>query len=148
MNSRLLLPSLLLAAVSVNLVRADLAQVKGEPNLEKRSKLALDYAEAALKSARTAYNNGEADKTASLIAEVRSSVELAESSLKETGKNPRKSPKYFKHAEIETRALLKRIEAFQDEMNVADRPMLDPLRTKVQQVHDDLLMGIMEGKHK
>ncbi len=33
-------------------------------------------------------------------------------------------------------------------MNVADRPMLDALRTKVQQVHDDLLMGIMEGKHK
>jgi hypothetical protein len=33
-------------------------------------------------------------------------------------------------------------------MNVNDRPTLDPLRSKVQQVHDDLLMGIMEGKHK
>jgi hypothetical protein len=76
------------------------------------------------------------------------SVDLAHSSLKETGKNPRRSPKYFKHAEIETRGLLKRVEAFQDEMNVADRPMLDTLRTKVQEVHDDLLMGIMEGKHK
>ena len=145
MTSRLLAFLLLAAAPGL---RADLAQVKAEPNLEKRSKLALDHAEATLKSARSAYNNGETDKVKSLIGEVRDAVELAETSLKETGKNPRKSPKYFKRAEIETRALLKRMEAFQDEMNVADRPMLDPLRAKVQQVHDDLLMGIMEGKRK
>ena len=87
-------------------------------------------------------------KSTALIAEVRESVELAEQSLKETGKNPRKSPKYFKKAEIQTRALLKRIEAFQDEMSVNDRPSLEPLHAKVQQVHDNLLMGIMEGKHK
>src|SRR5205809_7776531 len=147
MIPRLLLP-LMLAATPAALLRADLAQVKAEPNLEKRSKLALDHAEAVLKSARAAYNSGESEKTAAGIAEVRESVELAGTSLKETGNNPRKSPKYFKHAEVETRALLKKTEAFQDEMNVADRPMLDPLRAKVQQVHDDLLMGIMEGKHK
>jgi hypothetical protein len=147
MTARLLLV-LLLAAGPAVLLRADLAQVKAEPNLEKRSKLALDHAEQALKEARGAYGNGEADKTTALIAEVRQSVEVAEQSLKETGKNPRKSPKYFKKAEIETRALLKRVEAFQDEMNVSDRSTLDPLRAKVQQVHDDLLMGIMEGKHK
>ena len=139
---------LLLAPALAGMLRADLAQVKAEPNLEKRSKLALDNAAVALKGARTAYANGESDKVQSLVSEVGDSVDLAHSSLQETGKNPRKSPKYFKHAEIETRALLKRVEAFQDEMNVADRPMLDALRTKVQQVHDDLLMGIMEGKHK
>src|SRR6266542_279527 len=148
MMPRLLLPLLLLATAPAGLLRADLAQVKAESNLEKRSKLALDHAELTLKAARAAYNNGDAEKTGNLIGEVRSSVELAETSLKETGKNPRRSPKYFKHAEIATRALLKKIEALQDEMNVADRPMLDPLRAKVQQVHDDLLMGIMEGKHK
>jgi len=148
MTSRLLVPLILLAAAPSGWLRADLTQVKAEPNLEKRSKLALDHAESTLKSARGAYNNGDSDKTKALISEVGASVELAEISLKETGKNPRKSPKYFKRAEIETRALLKKIEAFQDEMNVADRPTLDPLRAKVQQVHDDLLMGIMEGKHK
>jgi hypothetical protein len=148
MTARLLLPLMLLAAGPAALVRADLARVKAEPNLEKRSKLALDYAEQALKDARGAYGNGDSAKATVLIAQVREAVELAENSLKETGKNPRRSPKYFKKAEIETRALLKRVEAFQDEMNVADRPTLDPLRAKVQQVHDDLLMGIMEGKHK
>ena len=139
---------LMLTVAGPALLRADLAQVKAEPNLEKRSKLALDYAESTLKEARTIYNNGDSGKVTALIAQVREAVELADQSLKETGKNPRKSPKYFKKAEIETRALLKRIEAFQDEMNVNDRPTLDALRSKVQQVHDDLLMGIMEGKHK
>ena len=147
MRARLLLPLMLLAAGAAPL-RADLAQVKAEPNLEKRSKLALDYAEQTLKEARAAYAGGDSAKAAALIARVRGAVELAEQSLKETGKNPRRSPKYFKKAEIETRALLKRIEAFQDEMYVSDRPTLDPLRAKVQQVHDDLLMGIMEGKRK
>ena len=142
------MPALLLTLAFTGLLRADLAQVKAEPNLEKRSKLALDNAALALKGARTAYANGESDKVKSLVAEVADSVDLAHSSLQETGKNPRKSPKYFKHAEIETRALLKHVESFQDEMNVADRPLLDALRTRVQQVHDDLLMGIMEGKHK
>jgi hypothetical protein len=148
MTVRLLLPLMLLAAISAASLPTDLAQVKAEPNLEKRSKLALDYAEQALKNARSAYGNGDNTKTTAQIALVREAVELAEQSLKETGKNPRKSPKYFKKAEIETRALLKKIEAFQDEMSVSDRPTLDPLRAKAQQVHDDLLMGIMEGKHK
>jgi hypothetical protein len=148
MTVRFLL-TLLMALGTACLLRADLAQVKAETNLEKRSKLALDYAGQTLKSARAAYGNGENEKQVTeLVRQVTEAVQLADESLKETGKNPRKSPKYFKHAEIETRGLLKRIEAFQDEMNVADRSMLDGLRTKVQQVHDDLLMGIMEGKHK
>jgi hypothetical protein len=148
MNARFLLTLMLLGPGTAVLLHADLAQVKAEQNLEKRSKLALDYAELALKNARAAYDNGDNAKATGGVAEVLESVRLAEDSLKETGKNPRRSPKYFKKAEIETRGLLKKIESFQDEMNVADRPMLDPLRTKVQQVHDDLLMGIMEGKHK
>jgi hypothetical protein len=147
MTARLLL-LMLLALGTASLLHADLTRAKSEPNLEKRSKLALDNATVALQWARAAYTEGASAKVPGWLAEVKESVELAENSLKETGKNPRKSPKYFKHAEIETRALLKRIESFQDEMGVADRPTLDPLRAKVQQVHDDLLMGIMEGKHK
>jgi len=143
-TARFTLPILLLLAPAIPL-HADLTQAQAEPNLEKRSKLALDNAAAALKSARTAYADGETNKVQTLLTEVGQSVDLAQSSLQQTGKNPRKSPKYFKRAEIETRALLKKVEAFQDEMNVSDRPMLDALRGKVQQVHDDLLMGIMEG---
>lgn len=135
---------LLLAAV----VRADLHTAKAEPNLEKRSKLALDNAAQALKTAHQAYAAGDDAKVAALAAEIQESVELAGTSLQETGKNPRKSPKWFKRAEIETRDLLRRLDAFQQEMSVVDRPVLDPVKAKVQQVHEDLLLGVMEGKHK
>ena len=33
-------------------------------------------------------------------------------------------------------------------MDVSDRPMLDALKIKVQQVHEDLLLGVLEGKQK
>lgn len=140
--------SLAVALGAAGVVRADLEQVKAEPNLEKRSKLALDNAQDALKSAREAYDKGETAQVEARAKEILDSVELAEASLNDTGKNPRKNPRWFKHAEIVTRDLLKRIDAFQQDMNVADRPMLDSAKAKVQQVHENLLLGIMEGKHK
>jgi hypothetical protein len=127
---------------------ADLSEAKAEPNLEKRSKLALDNAEEALKTAREAYAKGENAQVAALATEIRESVELANTSLEGTGKNPRKSPKWFKRAEIQTRDLLKRLNVFQQDMNVADRPMLDAVKATVQQVHEELLLGVMEGRSK
>jgi len=75
-------------------------------------------------------------------------VDLAYDSLKSTGKDPRKSPKWFKRAEIETRNLIKKIDTLQRDMDFQDRPMLDKLKARLQQVHDDLLLGLMEGKKK
>ena len=39
-------------------------------------------------------------------------------------------------------------EPFEHEMSFNDRPMLEKVKAKVQQVHDDLLVGLMEGKRK
>lgn len=139
---------LYLACLAAPVLRADLDRVRAEPNREKRSKLALENAEYALKAARKAYGEGDTAAVSQRIAEVRESVELAAASLKETGKNPRKSPKYFKNAEIGTRNLLKRLDGFREEMSVADRPMLQETISKIQQIHDDLLVGVMEGKRK
>jgi hypothetical protein len=33
-------------------------------------------------------------------------------------------------------------------MDFADRPLLDKVKARVQQVHDALLLGLMEGKPK
>ena len=33
-------------------------------------------------------------------------------------------------------------------MSYLDRPMLDKLKARVEQVHDELLLGVMEGKKK
>ena len=129
-------------------VRADLKQALAEPNLEKRSKLALDNAEAAYQGARAAYEKGDNAKVAADLSELVESVELAYKSLNETGKDPRKSPKWFKRAEIQTRDLLRKINSFQQEMDFSDRPLADKAKTTIQQVHDNLLMGLMEGKPK
>jgi len=138
----------MLCLLSAGTLRADLGQVKSEANLEKRARLALENADRALREARTTYGKGEFQQTGALISEIQQSVELADNSLRETGKNPRKSPKWFKRAEIETRDLLRKMDSFREEMSVVDRPMLEPAIAKVQQVHDNLLRGVMEGKSK
>ena len=129
-------------------LRADLTRAMAEHDLGRRSKLALDNAEAALKAARAAYEQGDGDQAAARAAEIQESVDLAFESLTKTGKNPRSSPGWFKKAEIETRDLLKRLEAFERDMSFADRPMLEKVKARVQEVHDHLLVGLMEGKHK
>ena len=127
---------------------ADLSRAKAEKNLEKRSQLALANSAEKYKAARTAYDQGDNERTAALIAEIQESVTLAHTSLQDTGKDPRKNPKWFKRAEIETRDLLRKLESFQQEMSFADRPMLDKVKAETQKIHDDLLLGLMEGRKK
>jgi len=140
-----LLLAILIAAVPL---RAGLQPAKAEPDLGKRAMLALDNAFNALTQARDAYTKGENAQVETFTKEIQESVALAETSLHETGKNPRKSPKWFKRAEGSTRDLLRRLDAFQRAMDATDRPMLDAVKAKVQQVHDDLLEGVLEGKQK
>jgi hypothetical protein len=143
-------PRLWLAAFLIltgGAARADLRRAMAEPNLEKRSGLALLNAAEALKAARAAYDKGDNEAVAKDAEEILESVELASTSLTESGKNPRRS-EWFKKAEISTRDLSRRIESFQEQMSYADRPMLDKVKARVQQVHDELLLGVMEGKKK
>ena len=139
--------ALAILLLSVFALHADLKKALAEPNLEKRSGLALDNAAAALKSARTAYDKGDNDEVAKAAAEVLESVDLAAASLQQSGKNPRRST-WFKKAEISTRDLSRRIQSLQDDMSYVDRPLLDKVKTRVQEVHEQLLMGVMEGKKK
>ena len=143
------LPALLAFSLAIAWpLRADLKRAEAEPNLEKRSALALDNAAAALKDARDAYQKGDNDQVARDAAEIQESVDLAYASLTQTGKNPRKSPRWFKKAEIETRDLSRRLESFQQFMSYTDRPLLDAAKARVVKVHEDLLLGLMEGRKK
>jgi len=140
--------ALALLATSMGAIGAGLDDARGEPNLEKRSNLALANAAAALKEAREAYRNGDSPVTMAKLAEVQESVEFGYDSLVKTGKDPRKNPKWFKRAEIATRDLLRSLESFEHDMGYTDRPMLERVKEQVQQIHDNLLTGLMEGKHK
>lgn len=136
----------LVPATMAAVLRADLAEVRAEPHPEKRARAALDFAEDALRQARAAYGSGEAQKSAQLLGQVRESVELADESLKKSGKKPGKSPRPFKEAEQKTRDLLRRLKDFKGEMSVDDRAALEPVESKIQQIHDDLLIGILEKR--
>ena len=145
MAAALMLASL---GVAVRPLRADLKTAMAESDLGKRSKLALDNASAMLKSVRESYNAGERQKATDAANEYVASVDLAAESLKATGKNPRRSPKWFKQAEIATRDLLKKLDTLQQDLSFDDRSMLDKAKARTQEVHDELLLGLMEGKKK
>ena len=144
---RFILAAMLALAGAVAL-QADLKKAQGEPDLEKRSKLALDNAFAAYQTARELYLKGEMEQVRASIEEIGQSVDLAYESLNATGKNPRRSPKWFKSAELSTRDLVRRLASFQEQMSYDDRVLVDTVKQRVQQVHDELLLGLMEGKKK
>ena len=149
MRTHSILVALALGLISApGLLPADLKIALNEKDLGRRSKLALDNAGAALKEAREAYQKGDDKALAAAAVEIEDSVSLAWDSLESTGKNPRKSPRWFKQAEIETRDLLKKLDTLQHDISFEDRPVLDKAKARLQKVHDDLLKGVMEGKGK
>ena len=127
---------------------ANLAALKSDPNLEKRSDKALQYAALDVDEARDSYNAGRVREAKQALQEVREAVDFSYESLKETGKDPRKHAKYFKRAEVKLRELLRRLHGLSDEWSVADRPAFDPVVARLQEVHDELLTGIMGKKNE
>jgi hypothetical protein len=126
---------------------AELARIEAEPHAERRARAALDYADETLREARDAYAKGDTAATSADLEELERSIELADSSLKATGKNPGRSPKNFKSAELKIRELLRKLDSFREEMSIADRPVIERVQAEVQRIHDALLDSIM-GKRK
>ncbi len=142
------LPLLAFLAVHVAALNAfDLEAVRREPNLEKRSELALANADSALDRARNAYQNGEDPSFKSSLAEVSESIGLCKQSLDESGKNARKSPKYFKKAEIGIRRLSRRLDNLRVEVSVEDRHLVEPVVARAHEFQEEILLLIM-GKKK
>ncbi len=128
------------------LLATDLPTIKALPDLEKRSELALANADADVSAAREAYNQGELAKMQTILQDLRDSVNLCLQSLEDTHKRARNS-KYYKQAELKTRALARRLMTLADEVSVDDRKTVEDARQRVLDVHDQLLGDIM-GKKK
>ena len=125
----------------------DLEAVKAEPNLERRSMKALELADASITAAREAFNKNEIKTALAALSNVTAGVEASQEALKATGKNPRRDPKHFKRAEMKIREMLRRLKNLEADLSVEDRPALVEVESKLQQVHDELIAGIM-GKKK
>ena len=140
--------AVLFILLTANLWAVDLPSIQQEPNPERRSQLAMDYAGAALDAARTAYDASDLEKTRASLTEVGAAVELAYDSLQQTGKEARRDPKSFKRAELSTRQLLRRIEGLAESMSFEDRAAAEKLRDRVAAIHDNLLQDLMAKKKK
>jgi hypothetical protein len=124
----------------------DLAAIRLEPNLERRSERALDNASAAMDAAKDDAAAGDPAKVQADLEELRDSVDLAYQSLVDSGKSARRNPKFFKKAELKTRELMRRLEGLAQAVDADDRPAVETVRERVSKVHDDLIHDIMEKK--
>jgi hypothetical protein len=128
------------------LMASDLPAIKALPDLEKRSDLALVNADSDVTAAREAYNQGDVKKMQTILDDLRESVKFSLDSLEQTHKRARNS-KYYKQAELKTRALARRLMTLADEVSIDDRKTVEDARQHVLDVHDQLLSDIM-GKKK
>ena len=100
--------TILLAAAALR-AAPEYPAVLAEPNLEKRSELALVEAESAITAAKHAYDTQKAEDFRTRLSDVEQLAELSYKSLQDTGKRARRSPKYFKRAELKLRNILRRL---------------------------------------
>lgn len=132
--------------IASRLFAADFDAIRAEPNLERRSQMALQQADASFALAKKDYAAGEKEKTGRDLNAMQTAVEISRESLRETGKNPRKHTKPFKLAETETRDLLRKLEGLEHAMEFEDRKMIEIPKEKVQEAHDEWLNGIISGQ--
>ena len=124
---------------------ADITTVKSEPDLEKRSELALANADHAIDEARQAYSSGNDQAQLAALNEVKESVEASYDALERTNKSPRRS-KYYKNAELKVRALMRRLTSFREEVSFETRQSVDAVLKKLSDVHDQLINDVMSKK--
>ena len=146
-HSRLLAALILLGAWA-SATPAGLDTVKREANLEKRARLAIDYARASVKRVAGLYRVGNRDEGAALLREIQAAVELAQESLEATRKPAWKKPKHFKRAEIRTRTLLDELEDLDRKLSYDERDELRAVRARIEEVNQELLMSIMTKQNK
>lgn len=124
---------------------ADITAVKSEPDLEKRSELALANADHAIDQAKQAYTSGDDQAEQAALTEVQESVAASYDALEQTHKAPRKS-KYYKNAELKVRALIRRLTSFREDVSFEARKSVDAVIAKLSDVHDQLVNDVMSKK--
>ena len=124
---------------------ADITAVKSEPDLERRSELALANADHAIDEAKEAYSSGNDKAEQAALVEVQESVETSYNALEHTNKAPRRS-KYYKNAELKVRALIRRLTSFREDVGFETRQSVDAVIKKLSDVHDQLINDVMSKK--
>ena len=132
-------------ALLILLAFADLDSLKTEPDLNRRSELALLNADEKIDQARQAYQAGDEAVEEAAMQEVAESVAICYQSLEKTRGEPRKS-KYYKRAELKVSALMRRLSGFRDEVSFDFRPNVEAVLKRLSDIHDELLSDIMSRR--
>ncbi len=126
---------------------AGLDAVRTEPRADKRYEKALDFASEQITVARKDYRDGRIEQFRQCVENVGEAVKVCDQTLRGTGKNPSKSPKHFKRAEMRMREIIRRLTGLEGDVSVEDRGVIAKVKTSVQEIHDNLLFDIM-GRRK
>ena len=123
-----------------------LARIQANPDLEKRSRLALELASKQLDAATAAYRSDDMEGGRGALALLAESVEVAAAALESTGKHPRRHPRPFKHAEIRTRKLIEELRQARSKAHIQDQGDFDGPIERVERANGALLLGIMSPR--
>jgi hypothetical protein len=127
---------------------ADLEAVRAEPRADRRYWKALEYGSSRIDAARKSYQEGPIEGFQPALAQTLQSVQLCDDTLRGTGKNPSKSPKHFKRAELRIREMIRRLQGLEELVSVDDRAAVTKVRARIQSIHDELLLDIMGRKNR
>jgi hypothetical protein len=123
----------------------DIGSVKAEPDVDKRSELALMNADREMDAARKAYTDGEQNAMQAALTELGESVDVCYDALQHSHTEPHKS-KYYKRSELQLKALMRRLTGFRDEVSFDARAPVEVVLKKASEIHDDIIADIMRKK--
>ncbi|MBV8551700.1 MAG: hypothetical protein JOY54_10390 [Acidobacteriaceae bacterium] len=114
------------------------AELKMEPNPQKRSDKALLLADEAFDNARDFYHNGEVDKGDAQLENMTNALKTCVESLNEAHKG-----RLYKKAEMNVATLQRRLQGLLDDLSVQKRGWAEYTSRKLDEIHDKLLAGVM-----
>lgn len=135
------IPSTLLLLATV-VTQLDLSQIKTESDPGKRASKAIQYSDQKLSEARQFAADSEFTKMKESLESMAEGVELALEALK-----IKKNTGNYKKAEVRCREFLRRLETFEIDLPVEERPPAKAVRDRVYNVHEELL-SLALGKKK
>ena len=138
--------ALLVVASAATSWSGEFPTVMAEPNLEKRSELALKEADRMIAAAKKAYGEDKFDDFRARIKDATDLVDLSYNSLVDTGKRGSNKLKYWKRAELAIRALLRRLDSLAAEVSSQERDVVTAAHKQLSEVHDNVLLGVMTKK--
>jgi hypothetical protein len=122
----------------------DLAQITSDPDLPRRAVRALDYASQQLDRARKASAAGEVEPMKTALERVAVGAETALEALKSGKRNT----SAWKKAGQRCRDLTRRLDTFERDLPIEERPAGEAIRKRVQAVQEELLAMTLGRKPK